>query len=250
MVFLALLVSASQASAQSKDERAEEHFENASNLYFVGEYEKAIEEFEKANALTPDPIILYNISLAHEKLGNFEASIAIARVAATMGGFTEADHVRNDARILGMERILRARSVVETMPASVSQPEPEVVAEAPPPATSGSLLPDWSFWQWTAVGATAVGGTMMLVAAILELSLGDEITAYEAAASAGDSDDYGALGTQIRKRQAAGKVMLYGGLAVAGAGVTLWILDSRGLLGTESARLLVVPGGVQANVRF
>lgn len=57
--------------AQTSDERAETHFRVAQEYYEAERFEDALSEFEEAYRLSPRPALLYNIGLAHERLGHW-----------------------------------------------------------------------------------------------------------------------------------------------------------------------------------
>ncbi|MCU0663542.1 MAG: tetratricopeptide repeat protein [Myxococcota bacterium] len=62
-----------QASAAFADAR--QHFLAGQDYYTQGRYEKAIEEFDEAYRLDPKPLLLFNISQAHERLGRVDKAI-------------------------------------------------------------------------------------------------------------------------------------------------------------------------------
>jgi hypothetical protein len=67
---LAFLLAATASFANAR-----QHFLAGQNYYTQGRYEKAIEEFEEAYRLDPRPLLLFNISQAWEKMGDFEKSL-------------------------------------------------------------------------------------------------------------------------------------------------------------------------------
>jgi tetratricopeptide (TPR) repeat protein len=48
---------------------ARQHFQSGKQLFDAGDYRGAIREFEAANKLAPAPLLLFNIGLAYERLG-------------------------------------------------------------------------------------------------------------------------------------------------------------------------------------
>lgn len=56
-------------------ERARELFENGKGLYQEGSYAAAIAAFRQAYALSGDPVLLYNIALAHDRAGDFDGAL-------------------------------------------------------------------------------------------------------------------------------------------------------------------------------
>ena len=49
--------------------QARQHFQSGKQLFDAGDYRGAIREFEAANKLAPKPLLLFNIGLAYERLG-------------------------------------------------------------------------------------------------------------------------------------------------------------------------------------
>jgi tetratricopeptide (TPR) repeat protein len=59
---------------------ARQHFQSGKQLFDAGDYRGAIREFEAANRLAPAPLLLFNIGLAYERLG--EAAPALQHFKA------------------------------------------------------------------------------------------------------------------------------------------------------------------------
>jgi tetratricopeptide (TPR) repeat protein len=72
VVALALCLLPPSAGAQSPDEQARIHFEAGEQYYVRGQYDLAIREFEEAYRIAPAPALLYNISQAYERNGQFQ----------------------------------------------------------------------------------------------------------------------------------------------------------------------------------
>jgi tetratricopeptide (TPR) repeat protein len=56
-------------------ERATELFENGKELYSEGSYDAAIAAFRRAYQASGDPVLLYNIALAHDRAGRYDEAI-------------------------------------------------------------------------------------------------------------------------------------------------------------------------------
>ncbi len=67
------------AQDDGKKEEAKKHFELGKAYYKQSEYNKAIEEFQKAYALYAHSVILYNIAQAYEKEGNIPMALRFFR---------------------------------------------------------------------------------------------------------------------------------------------------------------------------
>ncbi len=62
------------------DETSRIHFEAGRAHFDAGRYEDALEEFMRAYEVSERPELLYNVGLAHERLGNYaEAADALER---------------------------------------------------------------------------------------------------------------------------------------------------------------------------
>lgn len=82
MVVILLIISCSNvvfAQDDSKKEDAKKHFELGKAYYKQSEYNKAIDEFQKAYSLYPHSVILYNIAQAYEKEGNIPMALRFFR---------------------------------------------------------------------------------------------------------------------------------------------------------------------------
>jgi tetratricopeptide (TPR) repeat protein len=81
IVILLIVTCSSTVFAQddSKKEEAKKHFELGKAYYKQSEYDKAIDEFQKAYSLYPHSVILYNIAQAYEKEGNIPMALRFFR---------------------------------------------------------------------------------------------------------------------------------------------------------------------------
>jgi hypothetical protein len=68
---LAVVLAPAVVRAQPADTvtEARQRFQTGKQLFDAGDYRGAIREFEAANKLAPAPLLLFNIGLAHERLG-------------------------------------------------------------------------------------------------------------------------------------------------------------------------------------
>ncbi len=70
IIAIAVLFAGSSALAGAR-----QHFMAGQDYYTQGRYDKAIEEFEEAYRLEPKPLLLYNIAMAQEKVGELEKAV-------------------------------------------------------------------------------------------------------------------------------------------------------------------------------
>lgn len=237
---------ASTAFAQSDQERAGEHFRRGSELYFEGKYAEAIGEFEKANALVPDALVLYNIVLANHKLGNTEAALAVARVAATMGGLGSKEQTSNEARIAAFQRTLGARAMADEVAswaskvAAVEAAEVGTETEAEP-----SIGTNWL--RIASIGTLAAGGASLIGTIVVERVAAGTIARFEQAHADGDRDAFHTEEATLKSQQSLGRAFFYTGLGLVAIGGAMLVID----LSTDSAPGLAIgPGGVSWSVAF
>ncbi len=79
ILLVAGILNVSFAQDERNKEEAKKHFEFGKAYYKQSEYNKAIEEFQKAYSLYPHSVILYNIAQAYEKEGNIPMALRFFR---------------------------------------------------------------------------------------------------------------------------------------------------------------------------
>lgn len=90
MLVLASFTPSAWAQGPSDDERARGHFEAAHSYHADGDYERALEEFERAYELSGRVLLLVNIANCEERLGMWgEAADHLAAYVATLPPDTE-----------------------------------------------------------------------------------------------------------------------------------------------------------------
>lgn len=173
---------AGEALAQD-DERARVHYEAGTSYFSEGDYETALREFNRSFALSERPVLLYNIALCHERLGDFPAAIDnLRRFLVEVPDAPNRDVVQR--RLTHMEERL-ARQAEESQtgnppdeappeelpPADVVGPDEQIPADAldhriagdtPPPPTETDT-PDPSAGIPTSALASFIGGGVGLV---------------------------------------------------------------------------------------
>lgn len=129
--FLALLLWAGLACAQSappeaaeeRDERARLHYRAGTSYYAEGAFEQALQEFEQAYRLSPRPGLLFNIASTLERMGQLERALEhFERYLPEVPAGEEHDLL--ERRLVSLrERVAAQRSsppapAAETVPAS------------------------------------------------------------------------------------------------------------------------------------
>ena len=114
------------AQAQdAKNAEVEAIYAEGAALYRAGKYRAAIERFERAYALYPEPNLLYNIGRSHEALGELDQALsAYDRCLA-------ASDLSPDLRLKTNERrtlVMQAKRNSETAPVDLKAPPPAAPA--------------------------------------------------------------------------------------------------------------------------
>jgi tetratricopeptide (TPR) repeat protein len=139
-------------------------------------YEDALENFLQAHKLTRDPVLLFNIGLAYERLYRLpEAQKAFEDY------LTALPNARNRAAVEDRIRAVREQNPQnqpepaqpEPTPEPVVEPVPDAPPPPPPPDDRGlRVLPKWAFFS--GVGATAVLGGVTIWSGVDTLSVKDK----------------------------------------------------------------------------
>lgn len=130
---------------------ATRHFDEATRLYGAGKYDESRIEFEASYALTGEPELLHNISLAAERQGKLSDAIDFEErfLAAKPPGMTQRDSDEANGRIARLrEQQFRAAS------GPLLAAAPERVAT---PATERQRVPSG------AIGLLVIGGAAVAV---------------------------------------------------------------------------------------
>jgi tetratricopeptide (TPR) repeat protein len=121
--------------AQSKGAKAaDSHYKLGKKAYTLGHFPEAIEEFEKAYDLKPEPVFLFNIAQSHRQNGNLQRAIFFYR------RYLEADPGAKDRADIE-KRITDAEAQLAAEKERSLAPPPPVVAPQPAPTPSPSAAP-------------------------------------------------------------------------------------------------------------
>ena len=113
-------------------ERAKELFENGKGLYAEGSYSAAIAAFRHAYTLSGDPVLLYNIALAHDRAGEFDAALEYLGYYRAYAPQSERAALSEKEDSL-RKRKLRAQTDEEEAAAEAAEQGTDEEAEGPPP---------------------------------------------------------------------------------------------------------------------
>ncbi len=192
--------------------KAQVYYQSGVKAYFNKKYSLAITYFERANALDPDPVVLYNISLAQSKLGNAKEALDAALQAQTIGGLPKDTARKNRYRIVAFRRALAAQSVCEAIN---------------PPAKAKVAKEDAHFGAvgWSGVGAAGLGAAALIGAGVLDIVVSGNMDKYDSARADGNYQSAKSLRADITSGQQLGRVMLYSGVGLVAVGGALFAYD-------------------------
>ncbi|MBA2664847.1 MAG: hypothetical protein H0U74_21340 [Bradymonadaceae bacterium] len=220
MIALALvLLAPSVAAAQTDDEitQAQELYAQGVEAFHSEDFALAISFFNRAYAFDPHPMFLYNVSVAHSRLGNTQEAHRTAGLVLAARGLPADTQVRNDARYFSTGVVLEAESLAAAL-SQVALKAPDDGVEEGPGFFARIPL---GVIGWSGVGASALGLTLMVVAGIISSSLDDDLDSYESARLDRNAERMNRFKTSIEDTQSTGKTVLYvgTGLAIVGAGL-------------------------------
>lgn len=134
---------------------ANEHRRRGEAKFRAGEFSAAIEAFEAARALSPDPTDLYNLGRIHEEMGELEAALAHYRE------FVKLPRLQLEERRAAAERIEVLRLAVEQDAAKPLPPTQPLVMPRSPAGDTDDALKSKPLWIAGAV-LTGIGTALGL----------------------------------------------------------------------------------------
>ena len=166
LVVVALGVWVPAAKAGDRRATAKAHYETATRLYDIREYDKALREYKSAYLAQPDPAFLFNIGQCYRKLGQNQQALNFFQEYLKKASADDPNRRQVEARIRDIEAEAKlqaeeAQAAAAPAPApEVVQPAPEGVQPAPPPAPAAVVAPTTaaaSVEQAVPVSATPTG---------------------------------------------------------------------------------------------
>jgi len=125
-VALSLLLG-SATSADAQDDRARLHFQAGASYYEAGDYEDALREFQRSQALSQRSELFYNFSLCYQQLGDLENAAAYLRRF-----LDEVESIDNREQLERRYTNLQERIAAQAAERANPEPEPtEVPAQDP-----------------------------------------------------------------------------------------------------------------------
>jgi tetratricopeptide (TPR) repeat protein len=255
-VLVAFSLGGFSPTAEAGDSRAtaKAHYETATRLYDIREYDKALREYKSAYLAQPDPAFLFNIGQCHRKLGQNQQALNFFQEYLKKASPDDPNRSQVEARVRDIEaeaklKAEEAQAAAAAMPAPA--PAPEVVPPAPTPATAAvaatPAAPAASVEQAVPVNAPASGRGLriagMACGATGLVSVGIGIYYYTRARSLSDSvttsQNPKASDDQAGRDAQTMQWVFYGiGAGALAAGTVLYLL---GWPTKESGRTVAVP---------
>lgn len=174
-IVLAFLFATTAHAAPDDSQRAEarRHYEAGLAHFNLREYKQAVDEFQAAYRLRPDPVFLYNLGQSY-RLGN-DPEQALYFYRAYLRTSDDPPNRREvEDRIAVLEKLMADKQKLAAPPDHALSPDakPQVVEKAPDTqATTAAAAPSSSndrgrtpvykkWWLWTVVGVVVVGAAV------------------------------------------------------------------------------------------
>ena len=247
-VLLVGMIARPATAQEDANARARVHFDAGTRFYEMGDYERAIAEWQASYELTALPELLYNMYTAYERLGEHrEAADHLERFIES--GHPEAQSPELRARL----RAARARAereadaeaadadeATDADEASEATGEPDALPPAtrPPERGPGPM----TIAGWTTVGFAGAAAVTFAIFAGLASS---EYGSIESGCGA-DASCTGAQVSDLRAFNTVADVSLALSLVAGAAGVVLLLVGDP----DEPAEVALVPGGVRLRGTF
>jgi tetratricopeptide (TPR) repeat protein len=276
-------------SAADTEERARAHFRLGRAHYDNGNFSQAGAEFEEAYRISQRAALLYNIYLAYRDANDTHKAADALRKYLQLEKAIE-NRGQLESRLAALDRALASESQpAASTPAQVATPAPAAtpaqpltpapplspLPEAAPPtpetkpapeAATAQSSPRSSSFPVVPVILMGTGGAMMATSIVTGLMAVSKHSEWEDARTTCVRDNNCALVrparvAELNALKSSGEtlatvtdVLLFGGLAVAGTGVVLLLLDSgdsgeSAPSSATTAGLACAPGACQASVR-
>jgi tetratricopeptide (TPR) repeat protein len=211
------------AKSPTSQERAE-----ASRLFNLGRiafraerYEEAILRWQESYALSEEPLILYNIGLAFEKLGDHAQAAENLRAWRDHAPKEEREGL--DQQIAELER-LAAESAPSPEPPEPPEPEPPP-PEPPPPEEKTDVFAIAGFSLLAVGGAAVVAGIVMDIVAANNRPAEDDVCATVGGRLLCRADDRAAI-ESANELAIAGDVTWILGATIAAGGLAVLLFAS------------------------
>lgn len=238
---------AAPAAAQGKSDRelAQEHFNAGARAYVAKDYSEAVVQFLTALEYEDNAMILYNLSLAYQGLGDVEKSRTVAGRVADREDLPDKARPRNDARIVALGVIIEAVEGAVRAERMASASDQAGTSSADPVITTGSAVPrggGLGALGWIGTAAMGIGAGMLAYTALFHLAVASDIEQFEESPTVRRRDN-------IASDQRKGRILLYTGSGLVVAGLTLFLIDVLADSDeTVAASIAPTPGGASVQI--
>lgn len=232
MVLFVLICASGRAYAQTRDELAQEYFDEGAAHYVSGDYARAIVEFRKAFTQVENPIFLYNVAASQRNMGRCSEAAATARQTLGMQGVDDSTAGRAEGIVIGCQIAATARAVEPAT--SVVAGSPDVAQESSGERIDTAESSGFGTMGWTGVALATAGGISVVGGTILGLQLE---TTYDEYATTTDPLVQQDRRDELEANRPVAYALLFGGGALAATGLVLILLD----LGDDETTLSFVP---------
>src|SRR5690554_44691 len=257
LVMIRAAIAPGPAMAQEPEvSNAQEAFNLGMEDYNEENYEAAIAKFQRGYEFQPETMFLYNIALAHLKLGNYADAHAFARRAHAANDLPAPAHASNAVRLGALGARLTTAQIVETERASIvardlkerqERQALEASIKYPVAAAAGP-----GALTYAGAGAAIVGAG--LVAGALYLGY-DVQQRLDTLGTVEQRPHYDTQREEIEADQNLGQILLYSGIGLAAIGSGLLVYDLLGAASSDSPQITLEPTlgatrGARATLRW
>lgn len=254
---LVFAVSAKRAGAQTDagDEiTVKEAYRAGMEHYKSGDYRKAVEEFRRVLDKKPHPVLYFNLSQAYVRLGEWEKAEKFAKRAEQKESLDASTTARNRGTIAGTSVVRSGRHVQKTV-ADRSNSGAESVSGpgGSSGATASSRGGGFGLLGWTGVGLAVTGGGAGVWSALVNARLDEMFRVWERECSGEEppvSESCRSQRDAIQAQQTKGRALLYSGIGLGAAGVTLIAIDLIDSGGQQARRFVPHVATAPGEVRF
>jgi tetratricopeptide (TPR) repeat protein len=242
-IAIALAVFGAGPSALAEAGAAGDGFEplvaDAMSSYQAREYERAVELFEQAYEIRPEPDLVYNIARSQERLAHREEAIEAYERFLSLPGTTGELRARALANVRSLREEIAALDAAAgpRTDGGVGGTGPAAPPVEPPPRSAAPAADRGSSSMGTAGYALlGIGAAAMIGGAIFG---GMALSANSRYEEAGFSQDRLDLRADVESRALAADILLFGGAGIAAVGIVLAAVAAvraRAAAGPEAQR--------------
>jgi tetratricopeptide (TPR) repeat protein len=142
---ICLLMLLPLAAAAAPLDEAKAEFTAGKEAFERGEYEKALQHYQRANQLVPAPNLQYNIGTCHEHLGHYAHAAAAFETYLLQSGPPSSDEDRDFQEKLRVRINANKKRAAEAPMPNSAQPLPPPLQQ-PPPTSSPYYTPPPTYY--------------------------------------------------------------------------------------------------------